>query len=83
MIWALVFVPVIALITLIITLIPAMPSVAYDLSQLINFIRLGMYFTDASIFATVVSTFITVELSYLSWNIIKFIYSKIPFLNIR
>jgi hypothetical protein len=83
MIWSLVLTSMKLFIGTIITLIPAIPSMEVDLSNMILFLRKGLYFTDVSIFTFVISTICTVEFSVFTWNVIKFVYSKIPFINIR
>ncbi|OOM69524.1 hypothetical protein [Clostridium sp. BL-8] len=83
MIWSLVLTAMKLFIGTIVALIPALPSMEVDLSNMILFLRKGLYFTDVSIFTFVISTIVTVEFSVFTWNVIKFVYSKIPFINIR
>lgn len=83
MVWGLVLSAMRLFIGTIIALIPALPSMGVDLSNMIIFLRKGLYFTDVSIFTFVISTIVTVEFSVFTWNVIKFVYSKIPFINIR
>lgn len=83
MIWTLIFQPLNILISTICGALPSNISMAYDMSILITYLRKGLYFTDSSVFVTCVSVFITIETYMFAWNVIKFVYSKIPFLNIR
>lgn len=83
LIWQLVLVSLRLLLVAIISFIPAFPSIADDMAVLIGFIRKGLYFTDVSVFTMCLSTIVAVEFSVFTWNVIKFVYSKIPFLNIR
>jgi hypothetical protein len=83
MLVSLLFVPLMALVYLIINLIPTLPSVAVDLSALISFIRHGLYFTNASIFGTCIATIVFCESALLGWNVIRFLYTKIPVINIH
>lgn len=79
----LLFSPLLGLVQLLITLLPTFPNSDVNLSALISFIRKGMYFTNGDIFATCIATIVAVETAMLGWNIIKFIYSKIPIINIH
>lgn len=83
MIIQLLFTPMIALINLITACVPAIPAFQWTFGNIISFVRLGMWFTDAQLFSTIVATFVFIEGALFIWNIIKFIYSKIPILNIR
>lgn len=83
MIWQLLFGPLIALINLIFSFIPSIPSVSNDLSVLIYYLKFGLYFTNSSVFATCIATYVTTETAFLGWNIVKFIYGKIPVINIH
>lgn len=83
MLVTLLFVPLMALIYLIISLLPTLPTVAYDLSAMITFIRHGLYFTNANIFSTCIATIIFVESALFGWNVIRFLYTKIPVINIH
>lgn len=83
MIWNLIFVPIKLLLQLIISLIPGIPTMAYDMSELIVFIKRGLYFTNVNIFFLCISIYIAMELALLAWGITKFIYQKIPFISIR
>lgn len=83
MIWQAILVTFRLFIMTLISLIPAFPSLENDLSALILFLRKGLYFTDVTVFTFVISTIVTVEFATFTWNLIKFAYSKIPFINIR
>jgi hypothetical protein len=79
----LLFVPLLSLIYLIINFLPNLPTVAFDLSALITFVRHGLYFTNANIFASCIATIIFCESALLGWNVIRFLYTKIPVINIH
>lgn len=73
--------PFIKLISLLISLIPALPSTALTFTNLILFIRKGLYFTNSTIFAyciSVVAIWLTLQLG---WVIFEWIYKKIPGIN--
>lgn len=70
--------PFFGLIDLVITLLPNIPSVNVTLSNLVIFVRKGLYFTDTGVFSLVLGTVITFSTLQLGWAVIEWIYKKIP-----
>lgn len=78
MLIALIIAPFFELINLVVNLLPDTPSVNITLSNVIIFVRKGLYFTDVGVFGLVLGTVITFTTLQLGWAVIEWIYKKIP-----
>lgn len=81
MLIALIIAPFFELIGLIVRLLPDSPGINITLSNVIIFVRKGLYFTDTSVFNLVLITVVTWTTIQLGWAIFEWIYKKIPGIN--
>lgn len=78
MLIALIIAPFFELINVLVGLLPNSPSTNITLSNVIIFVRKGLYFTDTGVFNMVLVTVVTWTTIQLGWAVIEWIYKKIP-----